>query len=68
MGLGDSTIERILSIVFCNRRDFLLRSTSQIDDPIDEVGELDFGLIGFGLVDSGFDVSSTGFGIDDGIW
>ena len=57
-------------MVFCNRRDFLLRSISQIDDPIDEAGELDFGLfdIGFGLGDSAFDVSRTGFGIDDAIW
>ena len=53
--VGDSTMERILSIVFCSRRDFLLRSISQIDDPIDEHGEVDFGLIGFGLLDSGFE-------------
>ena len=54
--MGDSTMERILSMVFCSRRDFLLRSISQIDDPIDEHGEVDFGLVGFGLLDSGFDV------------
>ena len=34
---GDSTMERILSIVFCSRRDFLLQSISQIDDPIDDL-------------------------------
>ena len=54
--MGDSTMERILSIVFCSRRDFLLRSISQIDDPIDEHGEVDFELVSFGLLDSGFDV------------
>lgn len=66
--VGDSTMERILSIVFCSRRDFLLRSISQIDDPIDEHGEVDFGLIGFGLLDSGFEEIWTGFGIDCAIW